>query len=126
MKTLFFIFGFFILSTFLSSRVAFAVLIQQEEEGFETQLSTTPSSQCMTLRDIPEGGLLLIPDSQNDRVMAFDPQTGDLYDENFIPSDPTNLSTQIQAVLHQDGNSILISDQLKVHSAFQPVVLLLF
>ncbi|MCK4652942.1 MAG: hypothetical protein KAU01_00685, partial [Candidatus Cloacimonetes bacterium] len=113
MKTLFFIFGFFILSTFLASGVTFADLIQQEEEGFETQLSTTPSSQRRTLRDIPEGGLLLIPDSAGDRVMAFDPLTGDLYEENFIPSDPTNLSTPIQAALHPDQNSILVSDQIK-------------
>ena len=73
MKILFFIFEFFILSTFLSSGVAFTDLIQQKEESSEIQLSTTPGSQCRILRDIPEGGLLLIPDSQNDRMMAFDP-----------------------------------------------------
>jgi hypothetical protein len=88
-------------------------LVQQEEEGLETRISTIITSQVRTTRDIPEGGLLLIPDSQNDRIMAFDPITGDIYDENFIPSDPTNLSTPIQAALHPDENSILISDQVK-------------
>ena len=88
-------------------------LVQQEEEGLETRTLTITTSQIRTLRDIPEGGLLLIPDSAGDRVMAFDPQTGDIYDENFIPSDPTNLSTPIEAALHPDMNSILVSDQLK-------------
>ena len=88
-------------------------LVQQEEEGLETRTLTITTFQVRIMRDIPEGGLLLIPDSQNDRIMAFDPLTGDIYDENFIPSDPTNLSTPIQAALHPDENSILVSDQVK-------------
>jgi len=66
-----------------------------------------------TTRDIPEGGLLLIPDWSNDRVMAFDPITGVLYDADFIPSDETNLSSPKEAALHPDGNSILVSDQIE-------------
>ncbi len=54
---------------------------------------------------------LLIPDSTNDRVMRFDPVTGDLVDANFIPADPTNLNTPIQAILSSAGDSILVSDQ---------------
>jgi hypothetical protein len=88
-------------------------LVQEEEEGLETRTLTITTSQVRTMRDIPEGGLLLIPDSQNDRVMAFNPITGDIYEENFIPPDPTNLSTPIQAALHPDENSIIVSDQLK-------------
>lgn len=57
-------------------------------------------------------GLLLIPDSTADRVMAFDPTTGDLVDANFVPSDPTHLSTPIHAILSAGGDSLLVSDQI--------------
>ncbi|TSA26090.1 T9SS C-terminal target domain-containing protein [bacterium] len=83
-----------------------------EEMGIDTNSHNT-SSMIRTVRDIPAGGLLLIPDSGEDRVMAFYPDTGNLYDANFIPSDPTNLSTPIAAALHPDGYSILVSDQVK-------------
>ena len=83
-----------------------------EEMGIDTS-SQTASSEVRTVRDIPAGGLLLIPDSGSDRVMAFYPDTGNLYDADFIPSDPTNLSTPIAAALHPDGHSILVSDQIK-------------
>lgn len=56
--------------------------------------------------------VLLIPESTNDRVMAFDPTTGDLIDADFIPADVTNLSTPIHAILSSTGDSILVSDQL--------------
>lgn len=59
------------------------------------------------------GGLLLIPDSLNDRVMAFDPVTGDLVDANFIPADTTNLSMPKNAILSPSGDSILVSDQIE-------------
>lgn len=55
-------------------------------------------------------GLLLVPDSTNKRVMAFDPQTGDLVDANFIPPDPTNLVLPINAILDSTGTAILVSD----------------
>jgi subtilisin-like proprotein convertase family protein len=57
-------------------------------------------------------GLLLIPDSTNDRVMAFDPITGNVVDPDFIPSDPTNLSTPKSAILSAGGTSVLVSDQV--------------
>jgi len=57
-------------------------------------------------------GLLLIPESTNDRVMAFDPMTGDLVDANFIPADPDNLSTPICAIAGFAPNTILVSDQI--------------
>lgn len=57
-------------------------------------------------------GLLLIPESTNHRVMAFDPMTGELVFADFIPSDSTNLSTPIHALLSADGTSILVSDQI--------------
>lgn len=55
-------------------------------------------------------GLLLVPDSTNKRVMAFDPQTGDLVDANFIPPDPSNLVLPINAILSSSGDAILVSD----------------
>lgn len=61
---------------------------------------------------IPAGGVLLIPESTNDRIMAFDPVTGNLLDADFIPSDPTHLATPINAILSADGQSILVSDQI--------------
>jgi hypothetical protein len=83
-----------------------------EEMGFDIS-SHSKISGVRTTRDIPAGGLLLIPDSEGDRVMAFYPDTGNLYDANFIPSDPTNLATPIVAALHPDGQSIIVSDQIK-------------
>jgi hypothetical protein len=56
--------------------------------------------------------LLLIPDWTNDRVMAFNPVTGDLVNADFIPSDPTNLSSPKNAILSAAGNTILVSDQI--------------
>ena len=44
--------------------------------------------------------------------MAFDPTTGNLVDADFIPADPTNLSTPKSAILSAGGNSVLVSDQL--------------
>ena len=55
-------------------------------------------------------GLLLIPDSTNDRIMAFDPQTGDLVDANFVPAE-ASIGTGIHALLSADGTRILLSDQ---------------
>ena len=71
-----------------------------------------PRPVLQALGTLPETGLLLIPESTNDRVMAFDPVTGDLIDADFIPADPDNLSTPIHAILSADGTSILVSDQI--------------
>ena len=67
-----------------------------------------PTAREQAFGALPGSGLLLIPESTNDRVMAFDPTTGDLIDADFIPADPTNLSTPIHAILAADGNSILV------------------
>jgi len=56
-------------------------------------------------------GLMLVPDIDNNRVMAFDPFDGDLVDPNFIPTDNVNLATPVAAILGPDRNSILVSDQ---------------
>ena len=85
----------------------------EQESSYRKQIQTKKTINQNLGRDLPEDGLLLIPDSAGDRVMAFDPETGDLYNADFIPADPTNLSTPIKAALHPDENSILVSDQVK-------------
>ena len=72
-----------------------------------------PAARTAARGMLSSDGLLLIPESTNDRVMAIDPATGDLVDPDFIAPDPDNLSTPIQAVLSADGQSILVSDQLE-------------
>lgn len=59
---------------------------------------------------LPGSSLLLIPDGANNRVMGFDPLTGNLVDPDVIPSDPANLQQPWHAILSADGNSILVSD----------------
>jgi len=82
--------------------------------GGSVASTTSPTLASARARHLLDtAGLLLIPDSTNDRVMAFDPLTGDLVDPDFIPADPTNLSTPIHAILSASGNSILVSDQVK-------------
>jgi len=57
--------------------------------------------------------VLLIPESSNDRIMAFDPQDGTLINANFVATDPTNLSTPIAAVRASNSSTdILVSDQI--------------
>lgn len=70
------------------------------------------SNDCENVTVIAMSGqVLLMPESTGDRVMSFDPVTGDLINPDFIPSS-ANLSTPIQAILSPSGNSILVSDQL--------------
>ena len=86
-----------------------------EEQGFipETVDNGYTPAGLRTLREIPEGGLILIPDSTLKRVMAFDPQTGDLIDADFIPPYPAFLSTPIHLVLNAEGTAFLMTDQLQ-------------
>jgi uncharacterized repeat protein (TIGR01451 family) len=71
---------------------------------------SNPAARALARRLLGTTGLLLIPDSTNDRVMAFDPMTGNLVDANFIPTNAA-VGTGIEAILAADGNSILLSDQ---------------
>ena len=52
---------------------------------------------------------LMIPESTNDRVMSFSVTNGDLINADFIPSDPTNLATPIDAIL-TPGITVFVSD----------------
>ncbi len=85
-----------------------------EERGLvsETEIREIPHTGSRTMREIPEGGILLIPDSSGDRVMGFDPISGDLIDANFIPPHSDYLSTPIHIVMNAEGTGLLITDQL--------------
>lgn len=56
--------------------------------------------------------VLLIPDSTNDRVAAFSAADGSLINLDFIPSDPNNLSTPINAISSGRG-TVFLSDQIE-------------
>jgi hypothetical protein len=86
-----------------------------EMEGIDPPTLNKDLGQDGSMRVWPQltqGAYLLIPESSNDRVMAFDPVTGNLVNPDFIPADPDNLSTPICAIMSADGQSILVSDQV--------------
>lgn len=68
-----------------------------------------PAKHALALERLMETGLLLVVDTTNVRVMAFDPLTGDLLDENFIPSDPTNLDLPYNAIYNPNSETILVN-----------------
>lgn len=73
----------------------------------------SPAARARVLARLQQGqAILLIPDSTADRVMAFDPDTGNLLDADFIPADPAHMSTPIDAILSATGQTILIADQV--------------
>jgi thrombospondin type 3 repeat protein len=57
-------------------------------------------------------GLLLIPDPDADRIMSFDPRTGNPVDLNLIPADPTHLASPVAAILDHSQTRILVSDNV--------------
>jgi predicted extracellular nuclease len=69
-----------------------------------------PAARARAQRALLATGLLLVPDSTNDRVMALDPITGDMIDPNFIPSNSV-VGTGVNAILSASGDTILLSDQ---------------
>jgi hypothetical protein len=81
-------------------------------DGPGTNPQPDPLARARALELLGTTGLLLIPESTNDRVMAFDAMTGDLVNADFIPADPDNLSTPICAIAGFDPDTILVSDQL--------------
>lgn len=54
---------------------------------------------------------LLIPEWTNDKVYAFDSQTGDLIDPDFIPSTPTTLQSPRHA-FESPWGTIMVADQI--------------
>lgn len=109
-------------ATLLTVLVSFASvaqaqdLLEIERTGLESN-QPAGSPETPALRGAQRGialddGLLLIPESTNDRVMAFDPETGDLIDADFIPTDAANLATPIEVVLNDAQDAFLVSDQI--------------
>ncbi len=70
-----------------------------------------PVARAAARRVLMSTGLLLVPDSTSDRIMALDPLTGNVIDPDFVPSNPV-AGTGINAILSAGGNSILLSDQV--------------
>ena len=62
----------------------------------------------------PGDSIYLIPESTNDRIMAFSAIDGDTIDLNFILPHTTNdtLNLPIDALHHRIHNSIVVSDQV--------------
>lgn len=92
-------------------------MLEAERTGLDGSVPATaptpdPQARAAARGMLPGAGLLLIPESTNDRIMAFDPDTGNLIDPDFIPADPDNLSTPIEALQSADGMSFLVSDQI--------------
>jgi len=81
-------------------------------DGAGTNPQPNPLARARALELLGTTGILLVPESTNDRVMAFDPMTGDLINADFIPADSTNLSTPICAIAGFDPDTILVSDQI--------------
>ncbi len=90
--------------------------VAAEMVGLETgtplaSLRPSPEARAQAKLALFTTGLLLVPDSSNDRVMALDPLTGDVIDADFIPSNAV-VGTGIEAILSASGDSILLSDQI--------------
>jgi DNA-binding beta-propeller fold protein YncE len=58
-------------------------------------------------------GWLLVPDWTSDRVIAFDPQTGDLLNANFIPTNNTAMDSPKEARPMPRRGTISVSDQIR-------------
>lgn len=64
-----------------------------------------------SLKEIPSEGIILVPNSDDNTVMALDPETGELIDAQYFPPEAENLSTPIEIIYN--GMTYFISDQLK-------------
>jgi hypothetical protein len=108
-----------VLAGFLLNPVFSQDWVKNETNGIDQTVSVSetfipPKASPSNLDGVPSGGLLLIPESGNDKIMAFDPTTGDLVDENFIVDDVNDFfSTPIQILQKQDRSGFYVSDQVK-------------
>lgn len=94
-----------------------------EQVGLDRSLTEIEPAQPRLLGQARRGalaqGLLLTPASNSgaQRVLAFDPYSGDLVDENFItyvrPDPNTNLATPKHVILNAAGDGFLIVDQIR-------------
>ena len=86
---------------------------RREAEGRSDETATAPAGVPSSFRPLGGGSdRLLIPDSSADRVMEFDPVTGNLVNADFIPANPPNLQTPKEAIAHADNASVLVVDQI--------------
>jgi predicted extracellular nuclease/subtilisin-like proprotein convertase family protein len=95
--------------------IPFDAVLADEMAGIERGAPTaieasSPAARALAKRALLTTGLLLVPDSTNDRVIALDPITGNVIDPNFVPNTPV-VGTGINAILSAGGDSILLSDQ---------------
>ncbi len=93
----------------------FEAVLADEMEGIERRAPAAietpdPAARALAKRALLTTGLLLVPDSTSDRIMALDPITGNVIDPNFVPNTPA-VGTGINAILSAGGDSILLSDQ---------------
>ncbi|MCU0292252.1 MAG: hypothetical protein MUF10_09740 [Thermoanaerobaculaceae bacterium] len=89
--------------------------VETERSGVEPASANAsrprdPAARALARRMLLSTGLLLVPDSTNDRVMALDPTTGNVVDADFIPTNAV-MGTAINAILNASGDGILVSDQ---------------
>jgi hypothetical protein len=93
-------------------------LAQLEAEGVELNPSSQNTIQPIQsglegIDEIPPGGLILIPESSGDRVIALDPETGDVVDEYFIDGSTGGyFSTPIKVIQSLDKTRLYVSDQV--------------
>jgi PKD repeat protein len=83
--------------------------IQQPEDSHGSTSGLNNAGH--SLKEIPAEGIILVPNSGDNSIMALDPETGELIDAVFFPPDSENLSTPIEIIYN--GMTYFISDQLK-------------
>ena len=89
---------------------------EQEELGIEVDSGRsdhTPTASRITgaaRRALIQEGVLLMPDSSGNRIVALDPNTGDIIDLNFIP-EILGVGVPVQIILHPDGQRFLLTRQ---------------
>jgi hypothetical protein len=87
---------------------------RREAEGLTESAASSPVERRAEPRRPPgfSVDVLLVPDAAADRVMAFDPTTGNLVDANWIDSDPPNLQTPKAALASPNHATIFVVDQI--------------
>ncbi len=93
-----------------------AAVLAEEMAGMEFTEAALPAQESLKVEGPAKPaslstGLLLIPDSTNDRIMALDPVSGDVLEADFVPSESA-VGTGVHAILNAAGDRILLSDQL--------------
>lgn len=86
--------------------------VELERDGVSEARPAAAAPAAASTRRVTAVDLLLVPDSTADRIMAFDPTTGNLVDADFIPANNPNLQTPKDAFAHADNASVLVVDQI--------------